>query len=154
MCFGFMCESVASREGTGTVQYWIGWFQPAPTDPPLHITKPICQAGRASAKRYLGKGRTIALLERWGGGPGEVRNCRRDTKFSVLGWLYDDCIPNCLFCSWILSSTPLRLSLRVKRGKKKRAVYFWNLHSLLLILLLDCAVYGWTVRESSPLLFG
>lgn len=45
-CFGCMCESIASREATGVAPCWIGWFQPAPTDPPRHITKPISPAGR------------------------------------------------------------------------------------------------------------
>lgn len=39
---------------------------------------------------------------------------------TVLGWLYNACIPNCLFYLWcILCSVPLRLALKAKQKRKK-----------------------------------
>lgn len=45
-----------------------------------HGTSLSPSAKLVDAKRYLRRGRTIALLEGWGRGTGEVRNCRGDTK--------------------------------------------------------------------------
>lgn len=55
-------------------------------------------------------------------------------NYTVLGWFFDACVPNCLFClCCLLSSLPLRLDPRGKEEKEAGWSLFWEQRSHLCI---------------------